>query len=57
MRVGSDFTGAAARHRSCCEAGFGYQMTAVAIMTNTVAAVSKLNVSEDVIVASYFIND
>ena len=57
MRVGSYFTGAAARHRSCCEAGFGYQMTAVAIMTNTVAAVSKLNVSEDVIVASYCIND
>ena len=32
-------------------------MTAVAIMTNTVAAVSKLNVSVDVIVVSYCIND
>jgi len=57
LLVSSNLTGAAEHQRSCGEAGFGYQMTAVAIMANTVAAVSKLNVSEVVIVASCCIND
>ena len=32
-------------------------MTAAAITANTVAAVSKLYVSKDVIVSSYFVDD
>ena len=42
---------------SCCAVGIWYQMTATAITANTVAAVSKLTVSKDVIVSSYCIND
>lgn len=47
---------ASERCRSRCVAGGWYQMTAVAITANTVAAVSKLYVSKDVIVSSYCIN-
>jgi hypothetical protein len=43
--------------RSCCPARLWYQMTAVAITANTVAAVSKLYVSKDVMVSSHYIND